>query len=200
MKTLVIKSNHGNHSDFNRTWELLAVCDSVEEARAELIEWSIERTEGCDGWIIKNGRAYNVYSKEFLATNKSDSFEEDLYYFHIVPENKAATFFSGGHRGFTPEFVKKEFPDQFKDEKTTLYRADDYEGNMGDLIGFFKTHEEAEDEIEYKKEVNSTEGNFSQITELEVPSSYLIDVDIRDSYEMLPIWGDGEIVNNYYYV
>lgn len=109
MKTLVIQSNHGNHSGFNRKWELLGSHDSVKEARKQLINVSIEVTDGSDGWTVKNDRAWNSYSKDFLATNKSNSFEYDLVYYHLLREDEVYHFFNGGSKGYMPDFVKEEF-------------------------------------------------------------------------------------------
>ena len=84
---------------------------------------------------------------------------------------------------------------------TKIYRADDYTNNMGDLIGFFTSKEEAESEIEFSNPANVNDGTFSQITEFEVNSNKLEGVYISDNEIMLSeeIWGDGKIINDYYY-
>jgi len=84
---------------------------------------------------------------------------------------------------------------------TKIYRADDYTNNMGDLIGFFTSKEEAESEIEFSNPTNVNDGTFSQITEFEVNSNKLEGVYISDNEIMLSeeIWGDGKIINDYYY-
>ena len=84
---------------------------------------------------------------------------------------------------------------------TKIYRADDYTNNMGNLIGFFTSKEEAESEIEFSNPTNVNDGTFSQITEFEVNSNKLEGVYISDNEIMLSeeIWGDGKIINDYYY-
>ena len=84
---------------------------------------------------------------------------------------------------------------------TKIYRADDYTNNMGNLIGFFASKEEAESEIEFSNPANVSDGTFSQITEFKIDSNKLEGVDISDNEIMLSkeIWGDGKIINDYYY-
>jgi hypothetical protein len=86
-------------------------------------------------------------------------------------------------------------------ENTKIYRADDYTNNMGDLIGFFSSKEEAESEIEFSNPANVGDGTFSQITEFEVEGSKLEGVELSDNEAVLSekIWGSGIIINNYYY-
>lgn len=83
-----------------------------------------------------------------------------------------------------------------------VYRADDYYNNMGDIIGFFQSKEEAEIWLEFTEPTNVGDGNFSQITEFEIPESKLEGVELSDTERMLKedIWGSGEIVNDYYYI
>lgn len=83
-----------------------------------------------------------------------------------------------------------------------VYRADDYYRNMGDIIGFFASKEEAESEIEFTEPTKMGDGNFSQITEFEVPESKLEGVEFSDTERMLEedIWGSGKITNEYYYI
>ena len=86
-----------------------------------------------------------------------------------------------------------------------LYRADDYQKNMGSLIGFYTTKEEAEAALEHKSPVAQADGTFSQITEFEVPDKAMQGIDIAEHIEnnermlSFDIWGSGKIVNTYYY-
>ena len=84
---------------------------------------------------------------------------------------------------------------------TKVYRADDYSHNMGDIIGFFATKEEAENEITYARSTNIGDGDFSQITEFEIPSHHLNGIELSDTQTMLSdaIWGAGELINEYYF-
>lgn len=83
-----------------------------------------------------------------------------------------------------------------------VYRADDYFDNMGSIIGFFPSKEEAEKELEFSEPTYEYDGNFSQITEFEIPESKLESIDLSDTGRMLEedVWGSGEIINDYYYI
>lgn len=85
-------------------------------------------------------------------------------------------------------------------KKIRIYRADQYTDNMGDLIGFFLSKQEAESNIEFTVQSEVGDGTFSQITEFEVESERLNGIDIKDNNTMLDIWGDGEIGSEFYYV
>jgi len=82
------------------------------------------------------------------------------------------------------------------------YRADDYYNNMGNIIGFYESKEEAERELEFSEPTNVADGSFSEITEFEIPESKLEGVDFSDTQRMLEedICGSGEIINDYYYI
>ena len=84
---------------------------------------------------------------------------------------------------------------------TTLFRADDYTNNMGDFLGFFTTLEDAKSELEFSNEVHSAQdGTFSQITEFTVLTSEFEKADEFNKDEMMKLWGEGEIVKDYYFV
>lgn len=82
--------------------------------------------------------------------------------------------------------------------KKTLYRADDYYRNMGDVVGFYESKEQAEADIKYKTPANGADGNFSQITEFSSDVFWYPDTDNRN--EMMKLWENGEIINTYFYV
>ena len=86
-------------------------------------------------------------------------------------------------------------------KKETIFRADDYFNNMGNFLGFFETKEEAEDELTFTNETETQHDNYSQITEFQVDSRKLCNVKISDNEKMLSydIWGDADIIKNYYY-
>jgi len=83
----------------------------------------------------------------------------------------------------------------------TIYRADDYYKNMGNIIGFFATKEKAEREIEFTTPVKVADGTFSQITEFQISEEAMQDIELSDTKRMLEedIWGSGEIINDFYY-
>jgi len=82
---------------------------------------------------------------------------------------------------------------------TTIYRADDYQNNMGDFLGFFTNIEDAKDELEFSNEAKIGDGTFSQITEFTVLTSEFEKGEIEDRDFMMEIWGEGEIVKDYYF-
>jgi len=83
----------------------------------------------------------------------------------------------------------------------TIFRADNYYNNAGNLEGFFLNKEDAESVLDYSSPVTIGDGNFGQITEFEVIEEALEGVDVNDTKKMLSeeIWGNGELTNNYYY-
>ena len=85
--------------------------------------------------------------------------------------------------------------------KTIIYRADDYENDFGNLVGFFGSMEKAKQEIEYSNPVRLGYGNFSQITAFEIEYDKVKDVDISNNKLMLSdeIWGSGEITDTFYF-
>lgn len=82
--------------------------------------------------------------------------------------------------------------------KKTLYRADDYTRNMGDIVGFYESKKQAEVDIKYRKRSNGADGNFSQITKFQVVTEEQIDTDDYD--QMMSLWEEGEIIRDYFYV
>ena len=83
-----------------------------------------------------------------------------------------------------------------------IYRVDEFNDNMGNVIGFFASKEEAESKLEFSSPTNTGDGTFSQITEFEIPESKLEGVELSDTERMLDegVWGSGEIINDYYYI
>lgn len=101
----IIKSNHGNHRGYNRSWTLITTANDLNSARKELADQAIKRVEGCDGWILRNGRMWNTHAKEYLYTNEQMGFEEDLTYFKAVKSTEVEEFFNGGHNGYKPSYL-----------------------------------------------------------------------------------------------
>jgi hypothetical protein len=83
----------------------------------------------------------------------------------------------------------------------TIFRADNYDNNAGNLEGFFLNKEDAESVLDYSNPVTIGDGNFGQITEFEVSEKALEGIDVNDTKKMLSeeIWGSGKVTNNYYY-
>ena len=82
---------------------------------------------------------------------------------------------------------------------STIYRADDYTNNMGDFLGFFHNLEDAKSELEFSNEVKRADGTFSQITEFTVFTSEFEKGEIEDKEFMMELWGESEIVTDYYF-
>jgi hypothetical protein len=83
--------------------------------------------------------------------------------------------------------------------KTTIYRADNYNGNMGDLEGFFFSLVDAKLALNFKTEVLSSpqSGNFGEIYFFTADinkESFVTDIygRINDEEQMLQIWGENE--------
>ena len=101
MKSLVIYSNQGNHSGFNRNWTISGKFNKISDARKEMKRLAFYCS---DSIIDRNGAAYDLDRAEYLCTNKTDSFEYDLVYYMIVTEDMIDSYFcSGGHYGCLPQ-------------------------------------------------------------------------------------------------
>lgn len=82
--------------------------------------------------------------------------------------------------------------------KKTLYRADDYYRNFGDIVGFYESKKQAEVDIKYRKRSNGADGNFSQITKFQVVAEEEINTEDHD--QMMRLWEEGAIIDTYFYV
>ena len=101
MKHLVIKSNQGNHSDFNVKWTLMSEARTKKEAKKQLLSHSIGLS---DNHISRNGRAFDTDTMEYICTNKSDGFTYDGYRYTIINKSDLDTF-NGGHYGYLPQSI-----------------------------------------------------------------------------------------------
>lgn len=84
--------------------------------------------------------------------------------------------------------------------KVRLFRVDEYQRNMGSILGFTADYNYAVDLLAAEGLVHvasDADGNFGQITEFEVPDG---DYDTEDQSQMMALWSDGEIVKNFYFV
>ena len=106
MTYLVIKSNQGNHSGFNRKWELLKSCSSYQDAHSALVDYSLDLD---DNHSIRNGRAYDSSNKMYIFTNDMSSFVYDGVTYAILAKDDVESFFDGGSNGYVPQFVIDEF-------------------------------------------------------------------------------------------
>lgn len=99
MKAIVIKSNHGNHTGFNRKWEILNngyAFSSVEEA----IEYLNQIIDECEDHIPEEDKT----SKDLKG------YEYDLYYYYVVTKDQYEDgFFSGGHYGYSSNAIEEIF-------------------------------------------------------------------------------------------
>ena len=81
--------------------------------------------------------------------------------------------------------------------KVTLYRADDYNSSIGNLVGFYNDIEEAEMNIEHKNPgASPDEYPQSQITAFTIDFELAETLDYKDHQRMLAedVWGSGEII------
>lgn len=104
MKCYVIKSNSGNHSGFNRKWELIDECYSIKEAKKILLEQAFNVS---DDIIERNGAAYDLSRKEYLYTKKDKFFQYDGKKYMIVTRKDVDNnIFNGGPMGYKPKFIE----------------------------------------------------------------------------------------------
>lgn len=82
---------------------------------------------------------------------------------------------------------------------TTIFRADNYNSNTGNFEGFFLNIEDAKSRLNFENEVSSADGNFGQITEFKVATVDFENGSITDEKFMMELWGDSEIVKDYYF-
>ena len=87
----------------------------------------------------------------------------------------------------------------------TIYRADDYNDAIGNLVGFFPTLEEALQAVEFTNEEadEDSQGSFphSKITVFKVDSKFEGELDFNNREQMLSeeVWGNGDILTDLYY-
>jgi hypothetical protein len=84
--------------------------------------------------------------------------------------------------------------------KVTIYRADDYFQNMGNIVGFYPSLDDALEEIANKIPSRPIEGNFSQVTSFEMDASQLMWLDYDPAVILETVWPDVEIIETLYYV
>lgn len=83
----------------------------------------------------------------------------------------------------------------------TLFRADNYTNNSGNIAGIFTLFGDAKSELEFDNLVSEAQdGNFSQITEFTVLSSAFNEIDQFDQKQMFGLWKNGDIVRDYYFI
>lgn len=109
-KFYFIKSNSGNHSGFNRHWQLLG-----ESFNRKVLEQSmIDEGFGLSDDIVeRNGRPYDLEDREYVVTNqmlKTGRFDYDGSIYMIVSGDDH-DMFDGGHYGYLPSFMKSSEED-----------------------------------------------------------------------------------------
>lgn len=102
MKTLLLKSNHGNHSGFNRTWEILEEFENEDLAKSVCARMHNE---------IKDLEESDPdFEDEHEGIN---GFENDLYYYTtITQEDYNKGIFNGGYYGYASDSIKKYFEEE----------------------------------------------------------------------------------------
>lgn len=79
MKTLVLKSNHGNHSDFSRKWTVLAEFESEVDGNNFLYDYLIKRD-----MVDEDGNpdtSYGGYSFRVVTEEDYETSKEIIEYF-----------------------------------------------------------------------------------------------------------------------
>lgn len=99
MKTLAIKSNHGNHQGFNRTWKVLESFTNEESAQEFLANLHNEVKE------------INEEHEDFETS--TSGFEDDLYYYTtITQDDYDKGVFNGGHYGHASDEIISFFEEE----------------------------------------------------------------------------------------
>lgn len=97
MKTLIIKSNHGNHTGFNRTWSIENKCDSIEEAKIKLSEIA---DKIADDYGMTEKDRIDLYN------GKNEALSHGLTYYSIITEEDYEWgIFDGGHMGYASQEI-----------------------------------------------------------------------------------------------
>lgn len=91
MKALIIKSNNGNHSGFDRKWSELSRHNSVKEARAMIKAYAQDDGEKID----KDGKGYTYDSLTTIVVLTKNDVEQG--------------FFNGTYHGYEPKFITDYF-------------------------------------------------------------------------------------------
>ncbi|MCD8176729.1 MAG: hypothetical protein LUE98_04615 [Tannerellaceae bacterium] len=106
-KYYFIKSNHGNHTGFNRSWTLLSESNSRKELEREMLYKGFDLS---DDIVERNGRPYDMNTKQYIVTNKmikNGVFDYDGCMYMIISK-KDTHIFNGGHFGHLPSFMENE--------------------------------------------------------------------------------------------
>lgn len=99
MKTLIIKSNHGNHSGYNRKWTILEEFEDWNDFNSPLTKLASIYNDIKD--LDEDNEEYE-YSLS--------SFEDDLCYYYVVTEEDYHNgFFNGGHYGYASDEIIEFF-------------------------------------------------------------------------------------------
>lgn len=108
-KNICIKSNHGNHSGFNRKWEVLGKSENIEELKTILMENALRCSD--DITTNENGEAIDLSrNEEILYNGVDDSFNYDGRIYVIVTESEFfADFFNGGSFGYASREISEYF-------------------------------------------------------------------------------------------
>lgn len=109
MKNIALKSNHGNHSGFNRKWEILGTSEDINELKEILFS----QASSCSDYTESDGNGNvidNSRDGEILYSLNDDSFNYDGRYYLIVTESEYfADRFNGGYMGYAPKAVVDYF-------------------------------------------------------------------------------------------
>ena len=95
MKSIVIKSNQGNHSGFNRQWEILNggyAFNTIEEA----LSYCAHRHNDI--------KELSEEDEDYRAS--CQGFEDDLCYYYVVTQDEYVNgFFNGNHHGYVNQAI-----------------------------------------------------------------------------------------------
>jgi hypothetical protein len=105
MKSIVIKSNQGNHTGYNRKWYNIEECETIKEAKKVLKSLAYDLS---DNIVERNGAPYDKNSDEFIYSNNMKNFNYDGVNYWIITKEDLYMF-DGGSFGHMPSFISEYF-------------------------------------------------------------------------------------------
>lgn len=111
MKILIIKSNHGNHTGFNRKWSIVDYPSTIEDAYKSMMELAVECSDDyiyseATKSIIKNPELTNGI--DTIYTYGDESFWDDGYSYQIITEEDYEDFFNSDN-GYISSEIEEYF-------------------------------------------------------------------------------------------
>lgn len=109
MKNILLKSNHGNHSGFNRKYEILDQSEDINDLKSLLRDQALRCSD--DMSLDENGNVIDgSRDQEVLLSHDEDRFVYDGRFFIIVTQDMYDQgFFNGSCYGYANKGVVDYF-------------------------------------------------------------------------------------------